>query len=101
MDLTIINNEAAHRFETTVEGITAFIDYKLRPGVMWVLHTEVPQALEGRGIAGAMSKHVLEYIIAQKLQIVPLCPYMAAYLKRHPEYQYLVKPDASLRLKKV
>jgi predicted GNAT family acetyltransferase len=92
MDLTITNNEAAHRFETEVEGRTAFIDYKFRPGVMTVLHTEVLKELEGRGIAGAMTKHVLDYIADQKLQVVPLCPYMAAYLKKHPEYQYLVKP---------
>jgi uncharacterized protein len=64
----------------------------LKPGIMTVLHTEVPQELEGRGIAGAMTKHVLDYIAAENLQVVPLCPYMAAYLKKHPEYQYLVKP---------
>ncbi|WP_181305249.1 GNAT family N-acetyltransferase [Rufibacter sp. XAAS-G3-1] len=61
----------------TLEGHTAFIDYKLRLGVMTVLHTQVPKEREGRGIAGALSKRALEY--------------MAAYLKKPPEYQYLVK----------
>ncbi|GAA4308326.1 GNAT family N-acetyltransferase [Nibribacter koreensis] len=92
MDLTITNNEATHRFETEVEGHTAHIEYKLKPGVMTVLHTIVPKELEGRGIAGAMTKHVLDYIAKENLKLVPLCPYMAAYLKKHPEYQYLVKP---------
>jgi len=91
MELDIKDNPAARRFETTVEGQTAFIDYKLRPGVMTVLHTEVPPPLEGRGIAGAMTRHVLEHIAQQGLKVVPLCPYMSAYLKKHPEYQHLVQ----------
>jgi predicted GNAT family acetyltransferase len=93
MQPDIKNNVAAHRFETIIDGQTAFVDYKVRPGVMWVLHTEVPQALEGRGIAGALSKHVLEYIAAEKLQLVSLCPYLSLYLKKHPEYQYLVSKE--------
>ncbi|GAB2544251.1 GNAT family N-acetyltransferase [Rufibacter soli] len=91
MELTITNNEAAQRFEAEVEGQMALIEYRLKPGVMTVLHTEVPKELEGRGIAGTMTKHVLDYIAAEKLQVVPRCPYMSAYLKKHPEYQYLVK----------
>jgi uncharacterized protein len=91
MELTITNNEAAQRFEAEVDGQMALIEYRLKPGVMTVLHTEVPKELEGRGIAGTMIKHVLDYIAAAKLQVVPRCPYMSAYLKKHPEYQYLVK----------
>ncbi len=89
------DNPARHRFEATTEGRTAFIDYKLRPGVMTVLHTEVPKELEGRGIAGAMTKFALEHMAANNLQLVPLCPYMQAYLKKHPEYAYLVKDKAN------
>jgi uncharacterized protein len=91
MELDIKNNVAGHRFETVIDGQTAFVDYKLRRGVLWVLHTEVPPALEGRGIAGALSKHVLDYIATEKLQLVSLCPYLSGYLERHPEYQFLVK----------
>ena len=93
MEIEVKDNPASHRFEATVEGHTAFIDYKLRPGVMTVLHTEVPKQLEGRGIAGAMTRYALEHIVANKLTLVPLCPYMRAYLKKHPEYQYLVKDN--------
>lgn len=94
MDLPITNNEARHRFETTLQGHTAFITYKLRPGVITVLHTEVPPAVAGKGIASAMTRHVLDHIAHENLKLVPLCPYMAAYLKKHPEYQYLVKEKA-------
>ncbi|AKQ46976.1 acetyltransferase [Rufibacter radiotolerans] len=91
MELDLKDNTAAHRFETTLEGHTAFITYKLRPGVITVLHTEVPPELEGRGVGSAMIKHVLEHIALENLKLVPLCPFMKAYLKKHPEYQYLVK----------
>ncbi|GEO07044.1 N-acetyltransferase [Adhaeribacter aerolatus] len=91
MELEIKNNLVAHRFETTVDGNTAFVDYKLRPGIMTVLHTEVPKELEGRGIAGALSKFALEYISSEKLKLVPLCPFMQSYLQKHLEYDYLIK----------
>jgi uncharacterized protein len=95
MEIEVKDNPAHHRFETTVDGHTAIIVYKLRPGVITVLHTEVPKALEGRGIAATMTKYALEHIAANDLQLVPLCPYMRAYLKKHPEYEYLVKKEAS------
>jgi len=91
MELEINNNPATQRFETTIDGKTAFVHYKLRPHVITVLHTEVPKELEGRGIAAALSKFVLEYIAEQKLKLVPLCPYMQSYLQKHPEYAHLVK----------
>ena len=97
MELEIKDNPARKRFETTVSGHTAFIDYKLRPGVMTILHTEVPEVIGGQGIAGAMTRYALEHIASNKLELVPLCPYMRSYLKKHPEYEHLVrkKPDKS------
>ena len=91
METEIKNNTASQQFETTVNDKTAFITYNLRPGILTVLHTEVPKALKGQGIASALSKFALDYIAAEKLQLVPLCPYMQAFLKKHPEYAYLVK----------
>lgn len=95
MEVEVRDNPAKHRFETTVEGHKAFIDYKLRPGVMTVLHTEVPQELQGQGIAGIMTRYALKHIADNNLQLVPICPYMRAFLKKHPEYQYLIKDKAS------
>ena len=51
----------------------------------------MPEAIAGRGIAAALTEHVLKYAAAQNLGVVPLCPYMAAYLKKHPEYQHLIR----------
>ena len=92
MELDIINNQNNHHFEAVIDGKTAFIDYKARPDALVVFHTEVPKELEGRGIAATLTKHVLEYVAAEGMGVVPLCPYMRSYLKKHPEYQHLVRP---------
>lgn len=84
------NNRAAHRFELEVGGRLALIAYIERSGSITFTHTEVPPELEGQGIAGRIAKAALEYARDQQLRVVPLCPYVAAYIRRHPEYQSLV-----------
>jgi len=87
---TITNNESSSRFETQINGHTAILTYR-RLGKSIVLdHTEVPPALEGRGIASKLAGAALEFARAQHLEVVPLCPYISTYLKKHPEYQNLV-----------
>ncbi|KAA9325664.1 GNAT family N-acetyltransferase [Adhaeribacter soli] len=90
MELNVKDNPARHRFEATVEGKTAFVDYRRKPGVIKVMHTEVPKELEGRGIASSMTRQVLQQIAAERLELIPICPYMQSYLKKHPEYQSLI-----------
>ena len=50
----------------------------------------MPEEISGHGIAGKMAQTALEYARAERLEVVPLCPYVAAYIKRHPEYKDLV-----------
>ncbi|MEZ2446047.1 putative GNAT family acetyltransferase [Chitinophaga sp. W3I9] len=90
MELTIRNNIAKKQFETEVEGHTALVAYTLYPGGIAFMHTEVPPALEGRGIAGQLAKYVLEYARENHLKVKPYCPYINAYMKRHPEYNDLL-----------
>lgn len=87
MDIIIENNKDKHRFETTAEGHTAFVDYKLFDGGISFLHTEVPPALEGKGIASALAKHVLDYAKNNNLKTKIYCSFLQLYIKRHPEYQ--------------
>lgn len=87
MDYTITNNEKRGRFETTVEGITAFVKYTLFEGGIAYMHTDVPPALEGRGIASALAKFVLDYAAENGLKVKPYCPFINAYIDRHTEYQ--------------
>ena len=91
MELDITNNTEKRQFETIVEGKMGIIGYSLFPGGIIFDHTEVDEALEGRGIASALAKYALEYAKEQHLQVVPLCPYVNAYIRRHPEYEPLVK----------
>jgi predicted GNAT family acetyltransferase len=89
MDHNITNNVNKNRFELIIDGKTSVVEYKLSEGVITLLHTEVPSELEGKGIASAMAKYVLEYAKANNLKVMPLCPFIYTYINRHPEYQAL------------
>lgn len=87
MENNIINNEEKKRFELHTEGKIAFVDYKLFDGGISYTHTDVPPELEGKGIASQLAKYVLDYAAANNLKVKPYCPYINAYINRHPEYQ--------------
>jgi predicted GNAT family acetyltransferase len=84
--LDLLKNETENRFEMTVEGNTAIIEYKQYPGKIALLHTEVPPELEGKGAATAIIEKTLDYIEKQNFKLIPLCPMVVAYLKRHPDW---------------
>lgn len=86
----LINDENRNRFELQVGSHTAFIEYKLDGDVISLIHTEVPAALGGKGVGKKLVALVLEYIKQQNLKLIPLCPFVAAYLKRNPEDQQLL-----------
>ena len=73
------------RFQARVDGRLCVADYRLADGVITVTHTEVPPALEGRGIAGALMQALLDHAGANRLKVRPLCSYASAYMRRHPE----------------
>ncbi|HET7738425.1 MAG TPA: GNAT family N-acetyltransferase [Tepidiformaceae bacterium] len=89
----ITNNIEDGRFETIVDGERAELAYFRRADLVYFVHTEVPRAIEGRGIAAELAKHGLEWARAEGLAVVPRCPYVRSYLDRHPEYQDLVAPE--------
>ena len=79
------------RFEITVDGTLAgFADYKALPGRLVILHSEIDDAYQGRGLAGALTKAALDSIRERGLLVTPRCPYTAAYIRKHPEYLDLV-----------
>ncbi len=87
----IVNNTEKMRFEMAFEnGETAFVEYKLTPGKISLIHTDVPKDLEGKGIAGALAKYALDFARNQHLRINIYCSYIAAYVKRHPEYDDII-----------
>jgi uncharacterized protein len=84
------DNKERHRFELAVDGGTAFSQYKLDPGTIIFLHTEVPKELEGHGIGSRLVRGELEAARAQGMKVVAKCPFVAAYIKKHPEFQDLL-----------
>lgn len=89
----VIDNGEAHRFEAAVEGSTAVVEYNLVSGGIVIAHTEVPQALEGRGIASRMFAAVVETARQRQLRIIPVCPIFALWIKRHAEAQDVLDPS--------
>ena len=83
---TVRDNVERHRFELDVDGEVAFSNYSRSGDVLTILHTEVPKALNGRGIGSTLVRGELEIARAQGLKVVAKCPFVAAYLDKHPEY---------------
>lgn len=88
------NNEAEGRYELEVDGQLAIAVYENRDGALVFTHTEVPQALEGQGVASRLIKAALADARRQDLKVVPLCEFVATYIERHPEEQDLLALDA-------
>ena len=85
-------NEELSQFEMDLGGGKALIGFKKEAdGTLNLVHTEVPPEYEGKGVGSKLVKQTLEQIKATDKKIVPSCPFVAAYIKRHPEYESLVK----------
>lgn len=92
VSVEVLHNAAASRFEAIVDGQLCIAGYVLVDGVMRLTHTEVPSALESRGIAGELVRVALAWAAANKVKVEPRCSYVRAYMRRHPESQALL-PD--------
>ena len=97
-DFTVTNNEAQQRYEAHVDGSLALLQYERRGNDIVLLHTEVPDALGGRGVGSALARSALEDAHTRKLTVVPLCPFVSAYIRKHLEYLALVEPHHRARL---
>ena len=95
-NIELVNNEAIHNFEFVVDGQRSFIDYQLRGDKIYLVHTEVPAELEGRGIAAAMVEKAFKYIENNSLKMVPLCAYIQQYLKLHPEWDRILALNGNI-----
>ncbi|RAI97881.1 hypothetical protein LX64_04931 [Chitinophaga skermanii] len=93
VSLPLVKNEAKEQFELTVDGYTAFIVYKEKGTKTYLIHTEAPPELEGKGVATALIEKTLAYLEEHHHTLVPLCPLVAAYIKRHPDWERIVDPS--------
>jgi predicted GNAT family acetyltransferase len=94
-ELRITEDPERCRFEADLHGQTAFVEYRRRGNRIYLSHTEVPPAFEGRGIGSALAKYALDYARSKSLEVVPSCPFIAAYIRSHPVYADLVHVSAA------
>lgn len=84
------NDESAEEWRFELDGQRAFIAYERSGDRIVYLHTEVPPQLEGHGVASILAKAALDDARARGQKVVALCPFVSAYIRRHPEYADLV-----------
>lgn len=90
MDYELIDNEDSKQYEFRIGDEVARIEYIKTKQKVFLTHTEVPASLTGKGVGSALIKAALEDIKQKDMVLVPLCPFVAAYIKRHPEWKTLV-----------
>ncbi len=86
----VLDNPERSRFEFEEQGLVAFADYRLQGDRMVIPHVEAPPALRGTGTAARLMTGVLDIARERGLKVVPVCPYAAVFIRRHPEYQDLL-----------
>jgi uncharacterized protein len=90
-DIAVSDARDRSRFEITVNGeLAGFAEYRLRPGRIVFTHTEIDEGYQGRGLAQRLATAALDEARERGLLVTPLCPYIASYIRRHPEYLDLV-----------
>ena len=90
-ELTVTHDRVEQRFEAAVGGGRCVADYQLVGNVMHIVHTEVPAALQGQGLAAALVQGVLAQARALGWRVRPVCGYVRAYMRRHPDTQDLLE----------
>lgn len=88
--LDITHNQAAKRFEVSIDNQIGYISYQERDDKLLYDHTIVPQALGGRGVGSALVKHALNYAREHNKKVLPQCSFVSSYISKHPEYQDLL-----------
>lgn len=78
------------RFIMEVEDHRCELDFTLAGQIMDIRSVRVPKAVGGRGLAGQLTRHALDWASARALQVKPTCPYVASWLERHPEHGYSI-----------
>jgi len=92
LNIPLVKNVAKKRFEIKIDGHYAFIDYKEPGDKIALIHTETDPELAGKGAVAAVVEKTLHYLDENNIQLLPFCPYVFAYIKKHPEWKRIVSP---------
>ncbi len=96
-DFQLTDNSNNNQFEFNIDGYIAKIEYlRVDEKDIYLMHTEVPKELAGVGIATQLVEKMLEYIEINGLHMIPVCPFIVDYVKRHPEWTRLVKKGVKI-----
>ena len=90
MEYEIVHNPDDQRFQTDVDGHRCQLDYTFTDDVISMNRVYVPSPVEGRGIAGAITRYALDYARPRGWKVKPECPYVATWIERHPDYADLI-----------
>ncbi len=99
-NIVVEHNPAARRYQVHIGEYLAVAEYRVDGDTITFTHTQVPKELEGHGIANKLAHAALEDARARQLTVVPLCPFIASYIRRHQEYIALVDPAHRERVTK-
>lgn len=88
---TVVHNPAAEQFEIRADAGIAALKYVQRGDTLDLMHTRVPSELEGQGYGAALARAALDYARENGLKVIPTCPFVSAYLRRHKDYGDLVQ----------
>ena len=90
--VSVQHDAANHRFCASLEGYEACLMYRRQGQTLDLYHTYVPEVFRGRGVAEQLCKAAFEHANTEGLMVIPSCSYISgAYLKRHPEYEPLIR----------
>ena len=93
----VVDNPDELRYELWLEETrVGFLAYRREPGALVLVHTDIDPAFEGRGLGSRLVAGALADLRSRGLKLVPLCPFVADYLRRHPEHQDLVVRDPAV-----
>jgi predicted GNAT family acetyltransferase len=96
-NITVRDNPGKSRYELVLdEQVVGEIAYRLTPGQMVLIHTEVLPSLENKGLGARLVAGALDDIRARGLRVVPFCPFVRSYIRRHPDYADLVVRDVKV-----
>jgi predicted GNAT family acetyltransferase len=96
--VTIVDNPEQHRIEARTDGgdLAGFCEYRVRDGSYVFFHTEVDKKYEGQGIGSQIAAGVIEFVRGRAKPITPECPFIRAYMRKHPETHDVLTPGFSL-----
>jgi predicted GNAT family acetyltransferase len=93
--LDVTHNAAENRFETWIEGKLSKLDYMEEDNTIIMTHVGVSPEHRGQGVAGKLTQVALEYAKEKSLRVIPMCPYIATYIRRNPQYIELTSQERS------